>query len=319
MAHSRKVNFYEIIGLNNLDVRQSISTASDLWKVLHHAKDDNRKYATSSNDIIQLMQLDLIGNKYNGLIKLIKDEFPVVHNKQTDETETIDGEYDPDKGIPEETHFVISVHPILRHPVIGVESTMQGVKYKDVKHYFESMMMRAGIPAELIFEPVYAFSYEEFLQRIDEVAQISLMFHRDEVSKYSQYDRSTGEMLFQVMDFGDPEYVTVELYIDFRKRTKRWPTDGLKRKLLDLVGVLMDNPEAKNYMKRFDVKATDRNFGGRLRLFDLIESKVASEVKVERRGPRSQYYDSHSIHASIRAQIEKDFEGGPAVVLPRSV
>lgn len=55
------------------------------------------------------------------------------------------------------------------------------------------------------------------------------------------------------------------------------------------------------------MKAEDSNFGDRLRLFDLIESKVASEVTADRKRPRSQYYDSASLYAAIRAQIETDF------------
>jgi hypothetical protein len=184
---------------------------------------------------------------------------------------------------------------------------MKGAKYTDIHRYFESMFIYSGGQAEFTFEPVFAFDYDQFLERISEVANVKMMFRSEDVEEYSKFDPSTGQLIRNAMKLGDSEYVTMEFGINFQKKKNRHNTDGLMKLVKHFINVLKNNPTAKDYINKLDVKAEDSNFDHKLRLFDLIESKVASEVLAEKIRSRSQYYESSSLYESIRKQIEKDF------------
>lgn len=307
MSDARKINFYEISVTNGLDCRACIDAAINQTNAFNASKARERQKPASSGGIVQIIDIRNVSHYHYCLSKLIRDEFPEVTDKTEDTVEVIEAENDPNKGIHDETHFVISKNPNYNRPIIAVESCMRGPKYTDIHRYLESMLIHSGAQAEFIFEPVFAFEYKEFLDRMKDVAQIKMMFYREDVQQYSGIDPDTGQLLRIAMNYGDPEYIALEFNVNFQKKKHRYPTDGLVSRVKHLVNILINNPDAKNLIKRLDVKAEDSNFGDRLRLFDLIESKVASEVTADRKRPRSQYYDSTSLYAAIRAQIETDF------------
>jgi hypothetical protein len=241
--------------------------------------------------------------------KAIKEEFPEITDMQTGQQSELDEEGDENKGIPEETHFVISMNPAYRYPIIAVESCMRGPKSGDIERFFSQVLVNLELLDEFLFEPVFAIDYATLAERTMDVASITLVVHQSQIDAIRAEDATTGDLLRTAQQYADSEYVAIESKVKFNRIKERHSTRGLNRVFRSLVNMLRRSPEVKENFTKLDVRIQDRNFGGRLRLIDLIESKVASEVPAERKRPRSQYYNSTALYDAIRRQLERDFSG----------
>lgn len=307
MPEVRKINYFEIFVTNDLESRTCIDASMNKIQEFNRERARERQRFASSGGIIHVV--DVINDRhfYNCRSKLIRDEFPEITDKQEDTVEAIAAETDENKGIHDETHFVISTHPQYPRPIIAVESCMKGPKHGDIRRYLENMLIHSGTHAEFNFEPVFGLDLSSFNAILTDVAEIRMIFHRDDILRYNDFDPTTGALLRAAMNYGDSEYITLEFNVNFQRRRNRYPTGGLINRVRHFVNILTANPEAKGLFQKLDVKAEVIDSGNKLKLFDLIESKIAREIRAERRRPRSQYYNSASIYAAIRSQIENDF------------
>lgn len=292
---------------NGFESKKGIEMCTKLMKHFNSSK-STKRYRPISGGLMKIQDIQETGSYIYCKAKLIRDEFPEVSDKIKDTDEKMESEGDNTKGIREETHIAISNNIKHRYPIIAVESTLKGPKYSDIKNFFNFIFINSGNDGEFRFEPLFAFKDDEILDRIEDVANINMVFHHSDVPEYSNIDPKLGTFIKNALNFGKSEYVKFEFGVNFQKKKKRFQTTRLKEIVIDLIGVFRRAPKARKLIKKFDVKAEDRNNNSRLRLFDLIESKVASEISVEKKRPRSQYYNSKSIYDAIREQMEKDFK-----------
>lgn len=307
MADTRKINFYEIFINNDLDCKQSIEEAIKKFNNLNRAKSNKRKKSIAGGVYMQVEEFHKVGFYFQGKSKVVRDEFPEIINKVDDSMETMSAEDDPQKGIPDETHFIISMNKTYPNPIIAVESCLKGPKSNDIRKYLNSMFLHSGGKGEFIFEPYYKFDYDNFLKRIGDVASIKFKVFQSEIDGLKQMGNKTGTYIRNSFSYGNPEYITFEFGINFQKKKKRHDSSSLKEMAIDFVSFLKKGKNKKDLFKRLDIKAQDNYDDGTLRLFDLIESKIASEVVAERKRPRSKYFNSNSLYEEIRGQIESDF------------
>lgn len=305
----RKINYYNLSLASGENIHQRLADIADWVNEQNESRSDHRKLETSTRAISQITNFALRYNDtYNCCMKLILEEFPEVIDKVSDDIEELAEESDPTKGLYEETHFVIYLRPNNEPPVLAIESVMKGAKTRDVENFLNVGMVKAGFNNDTLrFDPVFAFQYENFEARIEDVANLKMMFHYSDIAAFTQYDATAGELLRLAQNYADTEYVTLEFKVNFQRTERRHNTDDLKSRVLNFVRIFRRNPEAKRLVKKLDVRAQDKQAEGKIRLFDLIEEKVASEITVEKKRPTSQYYLSNDMYNAIRSRIRSDF------------
>lgn len=304
----RKINYFEIKTIGEIDTKELLKIAISRIIKANKRKSKKRYKDLSGGGGKMIINVSKeVGNHIYFFSKSIRGQFPEITDMSDDVVERLDAEDDDNKGVHEEAHFVISFKESYLQPIIAIESTLKGPKFNDIQRYLNSSIKKKESDQEFIFEPIFAFNYDEMVERVSDVANIKMMFHRDQISLYSNYDPSTGEILRASMDYLDAEYVTLEYKINFQQISKRYPTNSLVSRFHKFIDIFRKTPKAIEHITKLDVRAQDKKFNGRLRLFDLIESKVASEVLAERRRPRSQYYNSSTLYDAIREQMARDF------------
>lgn len=224
MSNSRKINYFEIkVTEDNVNCRQVINELFEYIDHFNSTKAPERKITTANGLTLHIHEvLPYLQTYWKGKARLIYDEFPEVTDKEEDTNEIIEAENDPRKGIPEETHFVLSKNPHYAHPVIAIESCMKGPKHGDIERYFERMLHQMGLPHNLLrFEPVFAFDYDSFVERISDIAYVKMSFRHDDIPHLTEYDKRLGALLSAANDYGEMEYITLEFSINFRSRRNR--------------------------------------------------------------------------------------------------
>ena len=305
----RKITYYHVSLKGPGDSQDVMREVLDRIIDNNNTKSNSRRKRTKSGLYMYMQDCNPYGNVYYYCRLLqISDSFPEVIDKIEARTEEIDAEYDDNKGIKEETHFVVKFIPGKDTVLFAVESNQKGPKKGEITRYLDQILVNLGYENLWLFEPVFALNLETFMDRIDGVSQVNLMFHHDQIEGFKRYDASLGEMIDAAQRYGESEYVSLKFYIDFKtKQEERHSSTGLKQKLAQLLGIIRNRPEVKQHMHRFDVRAQDSQNNGRLQLFDLLESKMASEIIAERKRKTSQYFDSTYLYEAIRTQIEEDF------------
>lgn len=305
----RSINYYEIH--TKKKSKKVIDYLKKAVKKINHNeryKAKNRFRALSTGSYLQVTKITETPMFFAGCAKMVRNEFPVISDKKKGTVTKIAEEDDDDKGIPEETHFVICIHKSLSKPIIAIESTLKGPRENNISSFLSYALRDMDVDDDFNLIPIFAFDINKLEERINGVAKIKMSFHRDNIEDFNELDPETGSVLAAAIEYADSEYITLEFGINFQKIKERYPTKSLKDRFLKLLGVVQQNPKAKDLIKKLEVRAPDSLYENKIRLFDLIQSKVASEVTAERRRPRVQYFESTGLHNAIKNQILNDFD-----------
>ncbi len=304
----RSINYFEITTKNEIkEVRDSLKLSID--RINHNEKKKRKKRfrELNGNTFLQIKTIKTDSFYYSGCAKLVRNEFPEVADKATGETTLLDQEKDDTKGIPEETHFVICHHPKLKNPIIAIESTIKGPRENNINYFLSYALRDKKIDDDFIFTPKFAFDINKLEDRLNGVAKMRITFHRDNIGAYEKEDTETGELFAKALEYADSEYITMEFGIHFNKKN-RLSSQGIMGKLRSIINLLKKKPKTKELFSKLEVKAPDSLYDDKIRVFDLIKSRVASEVKTEKRRIRAQYYNSPDLYEAIKKQIFNDFD-----------
>jgi len=305
----RKINYYKVGLKKSGDISRHLN---EVLIKIEEFKEDNsskRRYSNPTGPDIEFSTLSLKGDFYNIKAVAIRDEFPEVISKTDGSTEILEQEEDETKGIPNNTHIVIYVGRKVEQPIIAIESTQKGPRIKDIGFFFNRVLINLGIKGnEFSFEPVFAFQLETLQERIgNEIAQFKMLVHKDDIADIMAYDDETGKLLKHSSEYAESEYIYLNFKIDFKRTKNPFPREGLASRVRSVINILLNKPQSKNHFRKLDLWARDHQSGNQLRLFDLLEQKVASVVKAERKRPRSQDYNSSQLYEAIRQKIVEEF------------
>jgi len=306
---TRKINYYElkIVGTDEEAFSVYERALAEL-ETRNSSVSDNRFRPMSGGGNMIIRRTGGTPSTSYFISTAIKDEFPGIYNLTNDEIEQLAAEGDITKGIPEEAHFVVFKHEPLNHPIIAIESTQKAPRAGDIESYFTRLVITEEEDSiEFFFDPVFAFDLDTLEERMMDVASVRIVAHHSQIDAISDFDQNTASALRAVYNNIGGEYIEINSWTDFGKKKTRPSTETIVQRALRWIGLIREDPERKEHLRKVDVRATDRDNGGKLSLFDLIQSKVASEVKAEKRRPRSQYYSSLSLHNEIKQKIEEDF------------
>ncbi|MCI4650814.1 hypothetical protein [Phaeodactylibacter sp.] len=311
MPQKRTINFFYAQMKRDEDCRKRLRQVIEKLLVHQQNKDRKRKMSLRDGGELQFPIVNEVGSYYFLKGSIVRDQFPEAFDKKLDREEMFEEEINPDKGVYDESHMVLALSEKLDHPMIGIESTLKGPKSGDVVRFFNRLLLDLQLPEpnEFDFKPVFAFKDLEVLDRIYEenVATIHAKIHYEHLATWKDAGISLAEILVAAQKATNSEYVEIKLGVDFVKKKKRHPVNGLFNTFKQLVYFLKENPEARRNADKLYIRAEDVNFGNKLRLFDLIQQRVASEVEVDRRRPTSQYYQSRELFNAIKERLEEDF------------
>jgi hypothetical protein len=308
----RKINFYQLSLHSGNDVRQGIQIAFDTLTRLNNEQNSARYTATSRGLRLGLPRFTQErGHYYHGCFYLVTEEFPDTIHKTTGRTSTIEGEEDDEVGLLEETHFVIRCDPEM-DVILGLEST-QRPSLNDITTYLNRLLVEADTDTDteefFRLHPIFAFDLASLDQRMDEVASFRVKVHSDDIADVRQEYPALGDTLDASRNFAQTEFVDIDFSISHTPGHQRMSSDGIKARIRELLRVLTRKPETKRNFQKLEVRAQDTQEGYRLTLFDLIQEQVALRVLVERRRPRSKYFNSIQLYSEIREKIRQTFGG----------
>lgn len=305
----RNINYYElkVVGTDR-DALTIYRQALDELNTRNTNGSSNRFRPMSGGGIMIIRQDGGTNNSDYFVSTSIKNTFPGIYDLTNDEIQQLEAEEDSDKGIPEEAHFVVFWNERLNHPIVAVESTMKAPRGGDIEKYFTKMVTtEENQEIEFVFEPVFAFDLGTLEERLIDVASIRIIAHQSQINEISNFDENLATGLRTLYDYAGGEYIEINSWTNFGRTKSRPDTESLVRRAFNLIGLFREDPERKRFLTKVDIKAQDRDNSGKLRTFDLIQSRVASEVTAERRRPRSQYYESIGLYNSINDKIREDF------------
>lgn len=311
----RKINYYKITLKSGNDSRPYVKGAINQLIEYKESSSPRRFNRTSTGPEIEFLDILQKGEDFWYLKSIaIRSEFPEVYDRATGDLEAMDEEEDENKNIPDVTHSVIYQGQKSESPVLAIESTLKGPKLRDIEFFMNRLLLNIGVKDDLFdFEPVFAFNLSKLIERIDDdVAKLSILVHQDQIEAIRGHDRFTAEMLESMRDYGQSEYIQAEFSIYANRKKEDFPRRGLAQNIWRLIRIFHEKPEAKLDFKKVDIKARDRESGNELRLFDLLEQKVASEVVAERKRTRSRDYDSRKLYEAIREKMVGEFRLGTA-------
>jgi hypothetical protein len=181
-------------------------------------------------------------------------------------------------GIMDTSHFIIDFRRT--KTILALEYNHSGAKIEDFVKYMEKI----GISKELIDKLGFQFLTEESFadldERINRISEFSLKIHKDNFDSIRGMDGNIIQAAEATIKNFENEYALLNFKIDYRKFSD---TPLIKRSIINIVHWFEENPDKKNLFNYLNFVAEDETNNNKLRLFDLIVSKVKSEFNVQKK------------------------------------
>ncbi len=217
------------------------------------------------------------GNIIKGKLRSIRDDiFPQLINMTNDEVTDLEDR--GSDGIMDTSHFIIDFRRT--KTILALEYNHSGAKIDDFVKYMEKI----GISKELIDKLGFQFlteeSFADLEDRINRISEFSLKIHKDNFEAIRGMDGNIIQAAEATINNFENEYALLNFKIDYRKFSD---TPLIKRSILNIVQWFQENPDKKNLFNYLNFTAEDETNNNKLRLYDLIVSKVKSEFNVQKK------------------------------------
>lgn len=313
MKVKRKINFHEILIVDNKD--EKIDT-SDYTKLIFTTIQDAIKqndplidYDLANGDGLQFelgTEIKDATVQIGGKARFIKlNELPDTYRKRDHKQRSLADEVEVDEGILEETHFAIDLR--YEKPIIGIETSQGGPKYSHIQRYLDVWAHKCGLDVKISIEQLLASDIEQFLDAIDECATLEVKVASQNIPNVNDVYSQLGTILSAAQNFAKTEFVEIILSFNFRvKKDEKPNTVNLLTKVRELFRISKENKEFFNNFETLQIRGQQND--APLQLYDLIADRLATEIYVEKRSPRSKYFLSTEFYESIKKEIGKSFK-----------
>ncbi|QKG57024.1 hypothetical protein GKZ68_10525 [Hymenobacter sp. BRD128] len=231
------------------------------------------------------------------LCSIRTDLFPELGNFSDDTAREIEAE--EDEGILETSHFVIAYRDRVKH--LALEYNDVGPKAADLRFYLEHIGRQAGLLAVVVNRIISADTLRQIERRMGRISEMDVRVFRENVQQVATMNQGLATTLAAANELFDSEMITLKPKLDYRSKTA---TASAREVVDSIVRAFTRNPTKMDAFKVFRVKAEDRDKNGNLDEFDLLEDKIKSRIRVQKR-PRSRVLISTDIFQKMVAELER--------------
>lgn len=179
------------------------------------------------------------------------------------------------EGIVETTHFVINHSP--EDKKLALEYHQFGGRINDFVQYINRIGFHLGILHVATSVPIVRNELNDYKRRINNCAEFKVKVHKDNIENIKRIDTPTYTALKNASEHFDPEYATITLKFDYKKKEDN---KSIKRTINNILNKFIEQPERLEYFDKVLVKAQDDDNHDKLNNFDLLIDKVKSEIRV---------------------------------------
>lgn len=313
MKAKRKINFFEVlIHIEGDKSKTNADYIRELFTGIERASIDNGSLLeedVANGNSLQISLDKVIGNRavaFGAKAKFIKlNELPDTLRKHDNKQRSLSEEVDSDEGILEETHFAIDTS--FANPILGVETNQSGPKHSHIQRYLNYLSRILRVPIVISeFRPVVDTNIEQFLESIRYCASLEMKVATAKIPDIKNLYENLGTMLEVATSFSETDYAEIILSYNFRVKKENKPdTSSLISFVKKLFGVMKNNDSFADAFDTLQIRAQESDEP--LQLYDLIADKIATEVYVERKNPRSKYFETLEFCEIIKNEIRKNF------------
>jgi hypothetical protein len=261
---------------------------------------ESDRYRDIGGRIIFVQDVAFDGDKkeVHGKIRLVRDLSPEVLNTTTDEAheiELLDGQ-----GFVETSHFTLSYKRNAKR--MAFEYNEAGPKCHEFIRYLEQIGERVKLQAMYCERMVSQDMMAELQRRMGRCAEIIIGVHRNDISVVEKADAQLGEVLRQNANYLETDVVTVNFGYQLTKHTLE---QSAPQKFVASLGQLFGrNPTKKSAFKKLVVRAEDTEHNNLMEVFNLLEDKTKSRIRVQRR-EKSHIVVSADIYEKMSAEMHR--------------
>ncbi|PIF62125.1 hypothetical protein [Flavobacterium sp. 11] len=217
------------------------------------------------------------GNIIQGKLRSIRDDiFPQLINMTNDEVTDLEDR--GSDGIMDTSHFIIDFRR--NKTILALEYNHSGAKIDDFVKYIEKIGISKELITKLGFQFLTEESFEDLESRINRISEFSLKIHKDNFEEIRGMDGNILQAAEATINNFENEYAVLNFKMDYRKFSD---TPQIKRSILNIVHWFEENPDKRNLFNYLNFVAEDETNNNKLRLYDLIVSKVKSEFNVQKK------------------------------------
>lgn len=269
-----KIYYYEL----NFDFKsgESLSTFFDALTNLSATRARIR-YQYFGERYIFIQGVNNEENIIKGKLRSIRDDiFPQIINMTSDEVTDLEDR--GSDGIMDTSHFIIDFRR--NSTILALEYNHSGAKIDDFVRYIEKIGISKNLINKLGFQFVTEEDFRDLENRINRISEFSLKIHKDNFESIRGMDGNILQAAEATINVFENEYALLNFKVDYRKFSD---TPMIKQSILNIVNWFVENPDKKNLFNYLNFKAEDETNNNRLRLYDLIVSKIKSEFYVQKK------------------------------------
>jgi hypothetical protein len=262
-------------------------------------KDSDRYRAIGDRIIfVQDVKFDDVKKEINGKIRLVRDTAPEILNTATDEAHEI--ELLESQGFVETSHFTLNYRRNAKR--MAFEYNDVGPKCHEFVSYLELVGQRVKLQGMYCERMVTQDVMAELQRRMGRCAEIIVGVHRNDISTIENEDAQLGSVLRQNATYLETDVVTVKFGYELTKHTLQ--QSAPQRFVASLNQLFGRNPTKKLAFKKLTVRAEDTEHRNLMEVFDLLENKTKSRIRVERK-PKAHVIVSADIYEKMSAEMHR--------------
>ena len=261
---------------------------------------DTDRYRTIGDRVlfVQDVGFDEVNKEIRGKIRLLRDVSPEVINTATDEAHEI--ELLENQGFVETSHFVLNYRRGAKRMAFEYNET--GPKCHELVGYLELVGQRVKLQSVYCKPMVTQDMMSELQRRMGRCSEIIVGVHRNDISVVEKEDSEFGKVLRQTASFLETDLVTVKFGYEITKHTAE--QSAPKRFLVSLRKLIGKSSAQKLPFKKLSVRAEDTEHRNLMEVFDLLENKTKSKIRVERK-PKANVIVSTDIYQKMSDEMHR--------------
>ncbi len=142
-----------------------------------------------------------------GKLRMIRDEFPELIHRLTDQTRDVEAE--DDEGIVETTHFLIDYYQ--KRKVLAMEFYQNGAKHLDLVDYVYEVCHKEGWITSIKAGNIIQDVLKDIKKRINNVSEMYVKVSKTNVDAVKKIDNDLFQSLDTLQDHFEQEYAELRL------------------------------------------------------------------------------------------------------------
>lgn len=291
----RDINYYQLdfrfIDQNNIKIFFDTITRLSVTRA-------KIRYQRFGDKFIYIQGVQNEDGVINAKVRCIRlDLFPEMINMKTDTITELEG--DENDGIVETTHILIDFRK--SKTFLSIEYNHHGAKINEIAEYIKRIGVNEKILEDVGYLAIVNSDLTKLKNRINRISEFAMKIHKDNLDKLKKMDGNLFQSATAATDHFENEFATIDLKIDYRKFSD---TPAIRSSVFNLLNFLVKNPSERHIFNYVKVRAEDEERNNILETFDLLQDKIYSPIKVQRK-KKQKTIISEDMFAKMLIEINK--------------